>query len=152
MKNLSPVSSLMMSQNVTQISVPVPEQQYYVCKWEVPSFSDSSKAYTVSKTVSGDYQCSCPRWTKSKLYRRQQCKHIDAVLSHLPPPPPQNKRQPRAPRAPKAPVRVTPESAVDPTETGRLFGKLFADQEEPDEEEPVVVGPTTRRAKNTLEA
>jgi len=146
MKNLSPVSSLMMSQNVTQISVPVPEQQYYVCKWEVPSFSDSSKAYTVSKTVSGDYQCSCPRWTKSKLYRRQQCKHIDAVLSHLPPsPPPQNKRQPR--RAPKAPVRVTPESAFDPTETGRLFGKLFAD-----EEVEVVVGPTTRRAKNTLEA
>lgn len=143
MKTLSPVSS---SQNVAQISVPVAEQGYYVCKWEVPSFSDSSKAYTVSKTVSGDYQCSCPRWTKSKLYRRQQCKHIDAVLSHLPPsPPPQNKRQPRAPKAP-ALVRVTPESAVDPTETGRLFGKLFAD-----EEEPVVVG-TTRRAKNTLEA
>ncbi|MGB9022381.1 MAG: SWIM zinc finger family protein [Candidatus Bathyarchaeia archaeon] len=131
--------------NVTQISIPVAEQQYYVCKWEVPSFSDPSKAYTVSKTVSGDYQCSCPRWTKSKLYRRQQCKHIDTVLGHLPPsPPPQNKRQPRAkPRAPKAPVRVTPESAVDPTETGRLFGKLFADEE---------VHETTRRAKNTVEA
>jgi hypothetical protein len=131
--------------NVTQISIPAAEQQYYVCKWEVPSFSDPSKAYIVSKTVSGDYQCSCPRWTKSKMYRRQQCKHIDAVLSHLPPsPPPQNKRQPRAPRAPKAPVRVTPESAVDPTETGRLFGKLFADEEE--------VHETTRRAKNTVEA
>ena len=47
----------------------------YVQKWRVPSRSDPSKVYTVSKTADGKYECSCPQW----IYRRKECYHITLV-------------------------------------------------------------------------
>ena len=51
------------------------DSDYYVAKWQVDSFTDSSKSYVVSRTRTGEMQCSCPVWK----FRRRECKHIDAV-------------------------------------------------------------------------
>lgn len=44
-------------------------------RWKVPSESDPDKTYTVAQDAEGEYGCSCPVWK----FRRQECKHIQAV-------------------------------------------------------------------------
>ena len=48
---------------------------YYIRKWEVPSFTNPDKIYIVSLTKNGEYQCSCPQW----IFRRKECKHIKMI-------------------------------------------------------------------------
>ncbi len=49
----------------------------WIEKWQVPSSSDPSKTYTVSKNEEGGYGCSCPAWTRA----RRECRHIRDVLA-----------------------------------------------------------------------
>jgi len=51
------------------------DNDYYIRKWEVPSFTNPDKIYTVSLTKNGEYQCSCPQW----IFRRKECKHIKMI-------------------------------------------------------------------------
>jgi len=51
----------------------------YADQWNVGSHSDPSKFYTVSATVDGAFECSCPQW----IYRRRECKHIQEVKDKL---------------------------------------------------------------------
>lgn len=44
-------------------------------RWKVPSESDLDKTYTVAQDAEEEYGCSCPVWK----FRRQECKHIQAV-------------------------------------------------------------------------
>jgi len=50
----------------------------YVKKWKVPSSSNPDKAYTVSLTKEGAYECSCPTW----IYRRQECHHVRTIKAN----------------------------------------------------------------------
>ena len=54
----------------------MPLQDYYARRWQVESFSTPGKIYTVALRHTGEWQCSCPHW----IYRRAQCKHIEAVM------------------------------------------------------------------------
>lgn len=49
----------------------------WVEKWTVPSSSDPSKTYTVSRSEEGSFGCSCPAWTRA----RRECRHIKDVLA-----------------------------------------------------------------------
>ena len=50
----------------------------YARQWYVPSASSKTgKVYTVSLTHTGEYECSCPRWTTHTP--RENCKHIRSV-------------------------------------------------------------------------
>ncbi|MEM2922240.1 MAG: hypothetical protein QXF26_08000 [Candidatus Bathyarchaeia archaeon] len=55
------------------------KEKKYADQWNVGSHSDPSKFYTVSLTVDGDYECSCPQW----IYRRRECKHIQEVKDNV---------------------------------------------------------------------
>jgi len=48
----------------------------YMRQWNIESFTIPGKEYKVSQLKDGSYQCSCPNW----IYRRRQCKHINAVM------------------------------------------------------------------------
>lgn len=47
----------------------------WVMRWSVPSSSDPTKSYTVAKTETGEWGCSCPRW----IFHRKVCKHIQKI-------------------------------------------------------------------------
>jgi hypothetical protein len=60
----------------------------WVAKWDVASYSDPDKEYTVAVRKDGTWGCSCPRWK----FRRAdlpngECKHIeflkDAIEGNL---------------------------------------------------------------------
>jgi hypothetical protein len=46
--------------------------------WYVPSHSDPSKTYKVSRRQNGDYACSCPHW--KFRHPTDGCKHIKGVM------------------------------------------------------------------------
>ena len=50
------------------------ESSKIVKQWKVPS-SKGDKEYTITLNDKDEYSCSCPNW----IYRRAQCKHIQAV-------------------------------------------------------------------------
>ncbi len=43
--------------------------------YECPSASDPTRTYVVSKSYTGTWGCSCPRW----IFARENCKHIKQV-------------------------------------------------------------------------
>jgi len=43
-----------------------------VNQWDIPSSSDPSKVYTVTKKANGNFECTCPQFK----FRRKICKHI----------------------------------------------------------------------------
>lgn len=47
-------------------------------KWKIDSYS-GNKSYTVAVDERAEYGCSCPQW----IYRRQECKHIQAVKRYV---------------------------------------------------------------------
>ncbi|TXT63702.1 MAG: hypothetical protein BAJALOKI1v1_680015 [Promethearchaeota archaeon] len=53
--------------------------QYSKNRWSVPSSSDKSKIYTVTKRSDGSFSCTCPQ----HIYRRAECKHIQQVKRSL---------------------------------------------------------------------
>ncbi len=52
----------------------------YVEVWGVQSESRPDKVYTVARTASYSWSCSCPRWTLNA--NRPMCKHIQFVQNH----------------------------------------------------------------------
>jgi hypothetical protein len=53
-----------------------PATKQWVERHEVHS-SDLERCYIVARKQDGTWGCSCPQWK----FRRQQCKHIEEVLS-----------------------------------------------------------------------
>jgi hypothetical protein len=56
----------------------------WVAKWDVASYSDPDKEYTVAVRKDGTWGCSCPRWK----FRRAdlpngECKHIEYLKAQL---------------------------------------------------------------------
>ncbi len=101
-------SQIQQQVGIAELRVPAVDQHFYVAKYQVPSMTDPSKEYVVSLTQKGEWQCSCPRWTKSKIYRRQDCKHIFAAEDYR-----NQRNQPAAPQ-PKAPTRPRPRPVAKP--------------------------------------
>lgn len=129
------LSSLNQQAKVWEINVPTVDQSYYAAKYQVPSMTDPNKEpYVVSLTQKGDWQCSCPRWTKSKLYRRQDCKHIflaqdfrnkQAVI--VPTRPTRPRPRPRPAAKPVAKPKPSPEVDEKPTSNIEDVGDRFAE-------------------------
>jgi len=90
-KPLKPVSA------IQKIQVVNPR---YVAQWWVPSKTDPSKRYKVSKDKKGIWQCSCPSWIYQHVPFSQKvpCKHIKELLA--------KKKAPTPPRAVPAPIPI----------------------------------------------
>ena len=44
-------------------------------EWKIPSSSDKSKVYTVTRKADGSFSCTCPQF----VYRKKVCKHISQL-------------------------------------------------------------------------
>lgn len=58
----------------------------YKEQWQIASFTEPDKWYTVSEEMDGSGACSCPAWIFSKRRdssgHRPPCKHIDLVFGN----------------------------------------------------------------------
>lgn len=52
----------------------------YLEQWTVPS-SDGKREYTISLTLDGKFECSCPDWINRRQQKGEHCKHIRMVVA-----------------------------------------------------------------------